>query len=484
MSRINTNVTSLIAQHVLNANNQQLSTSLERLSTGLRINTGADDPAGLIASENLREETTGISTAIDNGTRAGNIVGTAEGGLNEVSSLLNQLSGLVGQSASSGGLSQEEQDANQLQVDSILSTVNRIAGATSFEGKQLLNGNLDYTTGTQTGVANVNISSARIPDGGSVNVNVAVTASANDGRVKLDTSAVGAGLNSLSAALTIEVAGNEGTQQLSFANGTAYTSIVTAVNAITGATGVKAALSTGGKAINFDSQFAGSDQFVSVKVISESAAANISGNLSANGTKVDGSDAVVSVNGAAASAHGTTVTFRNNDVDLQFDLTAGASGSNNVGGTGAFTITGGGATFNLGSRATLASKASIGIQSVSTSNLGDTTNGFLNTLASGGANDLSSGNFTTAQAIIDKSIKQVSELRGRLGAFQKYTVGSTVNSLNVALENATSAESAIRDTDFAAETANLTRAQILSQAATTVLSQANAAPQQVLKLLG
>jgi flagellin len=484
MSRINTNVTSLIAQRVLKTNNSNLNNSLERLSTGLRINSGADDPAGLIASENLRAEKTGISTAIDNGTRAGNIVGTAEGGLNEVSSLLNQLGGLVGQSASSGGLSQEEQDANQLQVDSILSTINRISGATAFEGKQLLNGNLDYTTGAQTNVANVNISSARIPDGGQVNVTVAVTASANDGRVKLNTAAVGAGLGALSAALTIEVAGNKGTQQLSFASGTTYGNIVTAVNAITGATGVKAALSTGNKAINFDSQFTGSDQFVSVKVISESAAANISGNLSANGTKVDGTDATVAVNGAAASAHGTTVTFRNSDVDLQFDLTTGGAGSNQIGGSGSFTITGGGATFNLGSKATLASKASIGIQSVSTSNLCDTTVGFLNTLASGGANDIASGNATAAQSIVDKSIKQVSQLRGRLGAFQKYTVGSTVNALSIALENATSAESAIRDTDFSSETANLTRAQILSQAATTVLSQANAAPQQVLKLLG
>src|SRR3954465_8954416 len=91
MSRINTNVSSLIGQRVLNKNNQSLNTSLQRLSTGLRINSGADDPAGLIASENLKAEQTGISTAIDNANRASNIVGTAEGGLSEVSSLLTQL---------------------------------------------------------------------------------------------------------------------------------------------------------------------------------------------------------------------------------------------------------------------------------------------------------------------------------------------------------------------------------------------------------
>src|ERR1700755_1845226 len=101
MSRINTNVSSLIAQRVLSRNNASLNTSLQRLSTGLKINSGADDPAGLIASENLKAEQAGITTAIDNSNRASNIIGTAEGGLSEVSSLLTQLQSLVGQSANS-----------------------------------------------------------------------------------------------------------------------------------------------------------------------------------------------------------------------------------------------------------------------------------------------------------------------------------------------------------------------------------------------
>lgn len=117
MSRINTNVPSLIAQRALETNNQSLNTSLQRLSTGLRINSGADDPAGLIASETLKAEQTGIQTAISNASRAGNIIGTAEGGLSEVSSLLTQVQGLVGQAANSGGLSADEVAADQLQVD-------------------------------------------------------------------------------------------------------------------------------------------------------------------------------------------------------------------------------------------------------------------------------------------------------------------------------------------------------------------------------
>src|ERR1700748_895803 len=138
MSRINTNVTSLIAQRSLAQNNDQLNTSLERLSTGLKINSGADDPAGLIASKALDSEKTGIQSAIGNATRATNIIGTAEGGLNEVSNLFTHLTGLVTASANTGGLSADEISANQLQVDSILTTINRIAGSTSFEGSNLL----------------------------------------------------------------------------------------------------------------------------------------------------------------------------------------------------------------------------------------------------------------------------------------------------------------------------------------------------------
>src|SRR5215212_3426025 len=183
MSRINTNVSSLIAQRVLGKNNNQLNTSLERLSTGLKINSGADNPAGLIASENLRAEKAGISQAIDNAGRASNIIGTAEGGLSEVSNLLTELQSLVSQSANSGGLSNEEKQANQLQVDSILNTINRIAQSTAFQGTKLLNGNYAYTTSgvTSTQFDDLQINAARVPAGGTVSVVVQITASAETG---------------------------------------------------------------------------------------------------------------------------------------------------------------------------------------------------------------------------------------------------------------------------------------------------------------
>jgi flagellin len=466
MSRINTNVSSLIGQRVLKQNNNNLNTSLQRLSTGLKINTGADNPAGLIASENLKSEQAGITQAIDNAGRANNIIGTAEGGLSEVSNLLTQLQSLVNQSANTGGLSKEEVDANQLQVDSILQTINRLSQATSFQGIKLLNGNFSYTTSgiNSTQFDNVQINSARIPDGASVNVVVQVTASAQTGEITYSN-------GTLTSGVTLEIAGNAGTEQLSFASGTSVSSIATAINAVTTATGVSATVAGG--ALKFDSTDYGSDAFVSVKTV---AGTFVNDN---NVTKDTGQDAGVTVNGAQAQSNGIAVSYRSSNLDINFDLDS----TFNKPGTGSFEITGGGATFSLGSKVTETDKASLGIQSVSTGSLGNNSLGYLSALASGGAANLTSSNLVTAQKIVDLAIKQVSQLRGRLGAFQKFTIGSTINSLGVAFENASAAESAIADTDFAQETANLTRAQILSQSATTVLTQANASPQSALSLL-
>jgi flagellin len=183
MSTINTNVSSLVAQNALRKNQASLNTSLQRLSTGLKINTGADDPAGLIAAENLKDQQVGITQAIGNAQRATNIIGTAEGGLNEVSSLLTQVQSLVTQTANTGGLSQNEISANQLQIDSILSTINRVAGSTTFEGKQLLNGNYDYTTSSAATSAfdSIQVNAAHLADNATLSVVVQVTNSATTG---------------------------------------------------------------------------------------------------------------------------------------------------------------------------------------------------------------------------------------------------------------------------------------------------------------
>jgi len=466
MSRINTNVSSLIAQRVLRKNNTALGLSLERLSTGLRINRGADNPAGLIASENLRAEKAGINQAIANAERASNVIGTAEGGLSEVGSLLNQLQGLVNQSASTGGLTPAETDANQIQVDSILNTINRLAGSTAFQGLKLLNGNFAYTTSnvTSTNFGNIQINSARLPDNAPVDVVVAVTASAQ-------TATIGYTGGDLSATndVTIELAGNKGTEQLSFAGGATVAQMISAINALKNATGVSA-VNSGGDIGLYSVEY-GSKQFVSLQTIS--------GGFAPTSSVDHGVDASVTVNGGAAQVDGLNVSYRSADLDLELSLKPAF----NVVGSDDFNITGGGAVFAMGSKVTENDKASIGIQSVTTGSLGNASLGFLSTLGSGQINSLSSGNLVTAQKILDKATEQVAQLRGRLGAFERFTIGSTINSLGVALENVTAADSAIRDTDFAEETANLTRSQILAQAATTVLAQANSSPQLALSLL-
>src|SRR5688500_15274629 len=237
MSRINTNISSLQAIHKLHRNNNDMATRLERLSSGLRINTGKDAPAALIASETLRAEISGISQAIENSERANHVINTAEGALSEVSALLRELQALTNEAANSGALSAEEVTANQLQVDSILNSVNRIANTTQFNGKKLLNGSLDYTTSgiSTTNFSNVRINAARLPDNAAVNVVVAVTQSAQTATLGYTGGALAAGNN-----VTLEIAGNKGAEQLSFGGGTTVAEMVTAINNVKNATGVSA----------------------------------------------------------------------------------------------------------------------------------------------------------------------------------------------------------------------------------------------------
>ncbi|MGH7133693.1 MAG: flagellin, partial [Phycisphaerales bacterium] len=147
------------------------------------------------------------------------------------------------------------------------------------------------------------------------------------------------------------------------------------------------------------------------------------------------------------------------------------------------TITGGGANFQLASKVDIGGKVALGIQDVSSRKLGNSTVGNLANLGAGKGFNLVDGDLTAAGKVVEEAIRQVSSLRGRLGAFQKNTVGATIRNLGVSLENSSAAESSIRDADFANETASLTRSQILSSAAQNSLGLANARPQAALQLL-
>jgi flagellin len=489
MSRINQNVPSMIAQRVNSHNNRMMSSTLEKLSTGYRINRGSDGPAGLIISENLRGELQGINSAIGNAQRAEQVVNIAEGGLQEISNMLIEVQSLVGQTANEAGMSPEERDANQLQIDNILSTIDRIANSVSFQGTKLLNGNYDYTLSGQytaaSGFGDVTVNSVKISDnvGAYRQVTVTVNQSAQTARAGLMLSA-GVLENQGSGAVTFEIAGERGAQQFSFASGTTAANIVTAINAFSEALGVSAQVS--GTDVRINSIGFGTDAFVRVREIAN---ANTSTNFITNTVagvtqevRTIGRNAQVNINGVVATARGLTARVALDGFDVAVSL-LGNNGVNAAGQSRTFYVTGGGADFNLAPDVSLASKVSLGIETVTSTNLGNGVSGFLSELKSGGSANVQNGNLTKAQEILDLATKQISSLRGRLGAFTKNIVGSTINSLGVAFENTTAAESAIRDTDFAAETAQMTRNQILVQASTQALAMANSAPQAVLQLM-
>ncbi len=499
MSRINTNVSSLIAQRILGQQNSDLTKSLERLSTGLGINRGADDPAGLIASENLRSEEAALTAAIGNAERADQVINIAEGGLQEINSLLIELQGLVGESANDAGLSQAEKEANQLQIDSILQTIDRISSSTSFQGIKLLNGTYDFTiSGQATTIADFQINAAKLETGDSRTVNVLVTASAQHAGLFLSAGAAALDLTAATSSFTFEVAGTLGSREFSFASGTTLASVVSAVNTFTSVTGVSAA--TSGTGIVLKSTGFGSRQFVSVDIANDGGQAGAIHALSSNDEDVartagataysavtnairdEGQDVNAIINGIAATSDGKVAQINTDFLDLEVELTT--AGAQSAAAITAFTITGGGAKFNLGPNVDISNQVSIGISNVATRNLGTVTDGFLDDLGNGASANVVDGNIENAQKIVNNAISQVSTLRGRLGAFQSNVIGATIRSLGVALENTSAAESVIRDTDFASETANLTRSQILVNAATNVLALANQQPQSVLGLLG
>ena len=134
MTRINSNIPSLIAQSNLRKANSNLNVRLERLATGLRINKGADDPAGLIISERLRAEISGIEQGIKNTDRASNVIATTEGALSEVSQLLNSIKALVVEASNTGAFSPEELEANQRSIDSAIDSITRISNTATSAG--------------------------------------------------------------------------------------------------------------------------------------------------------------------------------------------------------------------------------------------------------------------------------------------------------------------------------------------------------------
>ena len=235
MTRINTNVSSLNAQKTLARSNAMLQESLTRLSTGLRINTGKDDPAGLIASEVLRSDIIGVQRAITNSQRANQMIATADSALGQVSSLLNDIRGLISEAANTGAMSAEQISANQLQIDSSLEAIDRIAQVTQFQGRRLLDGSLDFITeGIETDkVTDLQIDQANFGTQPEVGVAVEVVQQATRAELHYEHGAI-------ADDVVLEIGGKNGFEAFNFAGGSTIEDLAKAINLVADALGIQA----------------------------------------------------------------------------------------------------------------------------------------------------------------------------------------------------------------------------------------------------
>jgi len=245
MTRINTNIASLRGLRSLNKSTQALDTAMTRLSTGLKINSGRDNPSGLIASESLRTQISAIEQSIKNSNRANNVIATADSALGEIGGLLTQVRGLVQEGLNTGALSQDEIEANQLQIDNALSAINRIASNTKFGSDKLIDGSKAFVTDVSTTdaakLSDLRINEAVIGSSGQIALNATVTQAATKASLRY------AG-GDLTAAATLEVGGSKGSEVVFLGGSSTIANIRDAINAATDTTGVTASVLAGATA--------------------------------------------------------------------------------------------------------------------------------------------------------------------------------------------------------------------------------------------
>jgi flagellin len=478
--RVNTNVNAMNALRNVGATGMELGRSITKLSTGLRITSAADDPAGLIISENFRAQISGIDQAIRNNQDAVNYAKTAEGALDEVSRLLRDARSLAVAAGNTGTLSASQIQANQNQLNSIITSVTRIAQQTQFGTKKLLDGSAGVTASV---LSSANVGNAYF--GGNFNGSAITTNSL--ATVTVTTAATRASMTgsvTFAAATTTVSAGTFSINGRSFTTTSSMTAqdVVNMINGASSSTGVSADFTAGAGITLTSTQFGTIGNFT---LADSSGVINSAGVANATGT-----DAVASVtidtNGATAGGL-ATVTFtggRNGQHGLLLSDTAGNNITLTESGnaaTAAFTAANlnvGFAQFQVGANANQTVNLSLGnfaaselgrniVAGVNLSNIDITT-------ATGA---------TDALKVLDAAISEIARSRGEIGSFQRNVIESNIRSLGVARENLADTESSIRDADIAHEMTAFSKLQILQQSGLAVLAQANSQPQAVLGLL-
>jgi flagellin len=483
-----TNTNTLALLNILNRNSAAQSNTFRQLTTGRRINTGKDDPAGLIALENLNAELTAVNASLGNNQRTDSMLTVADGAVSEISSLLAEIERLVVASSSSANLTDAEVASNQAQIDDALAAIDRIVQTTNFNGKKLLDGSFSVQHSGFSG--NANLSNLRIfsRSNGASNQTVTVTRVASAQLASATFAFAGAAART-SGTTQVAITGALGTATLTLTSGLTQAQIVSTINAAKDQTGVSAVQNASNVKLN--SSAYGQDAFVSVEVLSggtinasygSATSDSNTANDIQNITKQAGVDATVTINGQATGTDGLDVFYNANGLSLSFSLASDFGRGATAATTTSFTVNAaGGATFQLGT--TAGTQATIGLDSLATYNLGGgNASARLSELKSGGAKALRT-DVAGALTAVREAIQEVADVRGRVGAFQKFQVGSAIRSLEAAKEGLTNATSAIGDVDFAVATAELNRQQILIQSGVALLGVANQQAGQLLSLL-
>ena len=466
---ITNNVSSLNAQNNLSRANSNLAQSVERLSSGLKVNRGADGPAALVISEKPRAQLAGLMQAIDNADKAVSLVQTAEGALNEINSLLVKVRSLALDSANAGVNDADAQAANQAEITNAIDTINRIANNTQFGQKKLLDG----SSGVQGVSTDTDVKVLKATgDTAAGNYAISITTAAQRATSDAGTAQTGA----LAADEIVTVNG----VSIGLKAGLTQSQVVSRINEFTAQTGVTADAGGAGGATRLYTTQYGSD--ASLSVVSNLAAAGTSSGFGTTQVTDVGVDVVGTIGGDSFTGIGNVLTATSGaakGLSVQIGVSATPTTSA-TGAQGSVTVTDNSLVFQIGANQNQTAKIAVSNVKPIGLGLGVVGNQYSNLSE---IDVTSASKAQDAIGVIDAAIDDITNLRGDLGAFQQNTLNSTINNLQTTLENTVNAESTIRDTDFAEEIANFTKSQVLVQAGTSVLKNANQQPQLVLSLL-
>ncbi|MEW5757156.1 MAG: flagellin [Pseudomonadota bacterium] len=506
MAVINTNVMSLNAQRNLSNTQNALATSMQRLSSGLRINSAKDDAAGLAITDRMSAQIRGLNQAVRNANDAISLTQTAEGAMQETTNILQRMRELSIQSANDTN-SDGDRANIQKEVAQLKSEIDRIANTTTFNGKKILDGTFAGAKFHVGAFANESLS---VYIGSTKATEMGAYTTSSNSNIGALSATTDADVNNVAADAATTISGQLGTKDISYSANATATEIAAKVNEVTGSTGVTATAST-----SVDLQFGAgvaANETVSFQLSSRDGSDNVQGStvtisyLVTSTTDYKGlRDAINSVSAdtgitAEVNSITNTLTLKNEQGhDIEIGSVAAGTADDVVFNVGATVTTVGGSfsssatlqndtttaanldTISVGGQVKFSSSKAFSITGADASFVTATSASAtlskvsaVNVSSQSGAND--------AINVIDEALKYVADARAGLGAIQN-RMESTISNLRSVSENVAAARSRVQDADFAAETAAMTRAQILQQAGTAMLAQANSAPQSVLSLL-